>query len=123
MSKYVQTIGKLLCLVVFLIHASPVVAQREATNATFSGAVQLPGVLLPAGSYSFSSTNDGRSVVVSDADHRVITTLMVIPIRRPKAGAVITLRPSVAGAAPEVSAFYTDGGTAGVAFVHRKGQK
>jgi hypothetical protein len=119
MSRYVKTIGTLLCLVVFLTYASPVVAQREATNATFSGAVQLPGVLLPAGSYSFSRTSDGRNVVVSDADHRVIATLMVIPITRSKAGAVITLRPSVAGAAPEVSAFYSDGGTAGVAFVHR----
>jgi len=123
MSTCLKTVGTLLCFVVFLTHASLVVAQRETTKATFSGAVQLPGVVLPAGSYNFSLTLDGRSVVVADADHRVITTLTVIPITRSKAGAVVTLRPSVAGAAPEVSAFYSDGGTAGVAFLHRGKQK
>jgi hypothetical protein len=79
--------------------------------------------LLSAGSYGFSIQRDGRGVVVSDADHRVVATLRGIPIKRSRRGEIITLRPSLAGAAPEVLALFPDGGTAGIEFISRAAQK
>jgi hypothetical protein len=79
--------------------------------------------LLSAGSYGFSVQRDGREIIVSDADHRVVTTLRGVPIKRSKRGEVITLRPSVAGAAPEVLALFPAGGTTGIEFISRGPQK
>jgi hypothetical protein len=119
--------SRIVCTVIglasLLAYPGSVFAQR-VTDTTFSTPVQLSGVLLPAGSYQFSLTRDGRSVVVSDAARRVVTTLAVIPISRAKRGDIVTMRPSaVAGGPPEVSALYSGGGTAGVEFVRREAQK
>jgi len=119
MSKYVNRIGACLCLFSLLTYGQSVIAQapRVTTNTTFSNPVQLPGVLLPAGSYQFAVASDRRSVVVSGADHRIIATLMVVPVTRAQPGTVILTRPSIGGAAPEVTALYLDGGTSGFEFV------
>jgi hypothetical protein len=76
------------------------------TNTTFGNPVQLSSVLLPAGNYQFAVASDRRSVVVSDADHRIIATLMVIPVTRAQSGTVILLKPSIGEAAPEVTMLY-----------------
>ena len=106
-----------LCLVTFLVCAGPAAAQTGSA-AKFSGPVQLPGVLLPAGSYTFALDRDGRSVVVSDADGHALATLIVVPITRLAAGDVITMRSAVRPAAPEVSALYPRGGRNGVEFLY-----
>ena len=110
-----------LCLVTLLLCAGPAGAQPSTAN--FSGPVQLPGVLLPAGSYVFAVTRDGRSVVVSDAESRIVTTLPVAPITRAAGGDVITMRSPIGTAAPEISALYISGGTKGVEFLYRQKQK
>ena len=107
----------MISLVAFLTCTGPVLAQSPTTTATFSAPVQLRGQLLSAGSYDFSVQRDGRAVVVSDADHRVVASLRGIPIKRSTRGDVITMRRSVAGAAPEVLALFPDGGTAGIEFI------
>ena len=117
MSRYSTIVCTVLSLVAFLTCAGPVLAQSPTTTAIFSAPVQLRGQLLSAGSYDFSVQRDGRGVVVSDADHRVVATLRGIPIKRSKRGEIITMRPSVAGAAPEVLAVFPDGGTAGIEFI------
>jgi hypothetical protein len=104
-------------LVSFLIVADRAVAQPATANVTFSHPVQLPGTVLPAGIYSFRFVGDGRTVVVSDVDHRVLTTLGVLPTTRPQRGDIVVLRTSAGDAAPEVSALYPDGGTQGIQFV------
>ena len=123
MSRYSTLVCTVLSLVAVLTLAGPVLAQSGTTTATFSGPVQLRGQLLSAGSYGFAIERDGRSVVVSDADHRVVATLRGIPITRSKRGDIITMRPSVAGAAPEVLALFPSGGTAGIEFINRTAQK
>lgn len=118
MPRHSRTAWIVLCLVSFLTSAGIVSAQRAVTTATFSGPVQLSGVLLPTGSYDFSIQRDGRLVVVSDAAHHVVATLVeCVPITRSKRGDVIAMRPSVAGTAPEVLALFPDGGTAGIEFI------
>src|SRR5687768_8068176 len=111
-----------LCVVMFLLCAGPAGAQATSV-ATFSGPVQLPGVLLPAGDYTFAVTSDGRSVMVFDAKRRIVTTLQVAPVTRAAAGDIIAMRSAVGTAAPEISALYTGGGTKGVEFLYRRVQK
>jgi hypothetical protein len=123
LSRYSTLVCTVLSLVAVLTLAGPVLAQSATTTATFSGPVQLRGQLLSAGSYDFAIERDGRGVVVSDADHRVVATLRGIPITRSKRGDIITMRPSVAGAAPEVLALFPNGGTAGIEFINRAAQK
>ena len=112
-----------LCLVSLLINAGPVVAQSTTTDVTFSVPVQLPGVVLPAGIYHFAVARDARSVVVSGADHRIVTTVAVVRITRAEAGSLVTMRPSTDGAPAQVSALYSGGGTAGIEFVYPSTRK
>jgi len=121
--KFSGSVWAVLCLVFVLTCSGTVIAQSRLTNATFSGPVQLPGVLLPAGSYRFSVASDRRSVVVSNSDNRIVTTLVVVPVTRSTVGETITMLPAVGGAAPEVTALYSGGGTTGVRFVHRAAQQ
>ena len=108
-----------LCLVTFLLGAGA--AGAQTTNAVnFSGPVQLPGVLLPAGRYTFAVTRDNRSVVVSGAKQHIVAVLHVVPISRTAAGDIITMRSAVGTAAPEISALYTRGGTEGLEFLYRR---
>ena len=111
-----------LCLVTFFLGPGPAAAQTTSA-AKFSGPVQLPGVLLPAGKYTFAVNSDGRSVVVSDAKDDVLATLMVVPITRAAAGDIITMRSAVGTAAPQISALYTSGGTNGVEFRYHQVRK
>ena len=111
-----------ICLVSVLLGTGP--ADAQTTNAAnFSSPVQLPGVLLPAGNYAFAIARDSRSVVVSDAEHRVIAKLEVAPITRAARGQVITMRSAVGTAAPEISALYTSGGINGVEFLYDRVRK
>jgi hypothetical protein len=108
----------ILCLVALLVSAvSEVGAQRATTSATFKSAVQLPGVVLPAGTYQFAVAHDRRSVVVSDADRRIVTTLMVVPTSRARRGDVVVMRRDTAGPTAEVVAMFLDGGRNGFEFV------
>jgi hypothetical protein len=120
MSMYSRVLCTALCLVAFLAYGEPALAQRVTTNATFTTPVQLPDVLLPAGDYHFSIARDRRSVVVSQAGGRVITTLQVVPVTREKRGTTITMSAPVEGAVPEVLALFSGGGTEGIQFKQRQ---
>ena len=123
MPQYSRYVWTALCLVSLLINAGPVVAQSTTTNVTFSVPVQLPGVVLPAGDYHFALARDARSVVVSSADHRIVTTVAVIRITRAEAGSLVTMRPSTDGTPDQVSALYSGGGKTGVEFVYASTKK
>ena len=123
MPQYSRCVWMALCLVSILINAGTVVAQSTTTDVTFSVPVQLPGVVLPAGIYHFAVARDARSVVVSGADHRILTTVAVVRITRAKAGSLVAMRPSTDGAPAQVSALYSGGGTAGIEFVYPSTRK
>jgi hypothetical protein len=103
--------------------AGPAAAQATTTDVTFSVPVQLPGVVLPAGRYQFALARDARSVVVSGADHRIVTTVAVVRTTRLQAGDLVTMRPSTDGAPAQVSALYSGGGTTGVEFLYATTRK
>jgi hypothetical protein len=111
-----------LCLVTSLLCVGPAGAQTSS-GANFSGPVQLPDVLLPAGSYTFRLMRDGSRVEVSDAKRHVVTAVRVVPITRSAAGEVVVMRPAVGTAAPEISALYAGGGRSGVEFLYSRARE
>jgi hypothetical protein len=120
MSRFSPTLCAVVCLASLLTYAGPAAAQsRTTSNATFNNPVQLPGLVLPAGQYTFSLAVNRRSVVVSDVNHRVVTTLIVQSITRAKRGDTFTVRSSAAGS-PEISEWYAGGGTTGVQFAYSR---
>ena len=122
MSTY-RTIRVALFLASLMMCAGLAVAQTSSNSIKFSGPVQLPGLELPAGSYTFAVLANGRTVVVSNVDRHVLATLQVAPITRAARGDMIAMRPAVAGRSPEISALYSDGGRTGVEFLYPRPQK
>jgi hypothetical protein len=123
MRQYSRSLSIALCLVSLLMAAGHAAAQSTTIDVTFSAPVQLPGVVLPAGSYHFALARDARSVVVSAADHRIVTTVAVMTTTRTQSGSLVTMRPSIDGAPPQVSALYSGGGTTGVEFLYANTKK
>ena len=111
----------LCCLALVLTFSASAVA--EQTVLTFSAPVQLPTVLLPAGSYRFA-VNDGDNglMSVTDTGGRLVTRFSVNPITRAKAGDKVVMR-SVEGKPPEVSALYPTGGKSGMEFIYPRAKK
>ena len=91
---------------------------QSTTDVTFKEQVQVPGAVLTPGVYHFALSRDRKTVVISDSRNRIMTTLRVIEVSRDKDGPRLTMRPAVAGNAPEVAALYSTGSTRGVEFVY-----
>jgi hypothetical protein len=111
-----------LSLVTFLLFVGPADAQTTSV-VKFNSPVQLPGVSLASGNYTFAVTADARTVVVSNAKGQTVTVLQVLPITRAAAGDTVTMRAAVGTAAPEISALFEGGGTHGIEFVYRRQRK
>jgi hypothetical protein len=99
-------------------------AQRT-TYFTFSGAVQLPGVTLPAGTYVFEVANPGTSsnvVAVRSRDRSKVYALkMTNFVYRPSSRDLkptITFGETLAGTPPPVKAWYPQGETVGREFLY-----
>jgi hypothetical protein len=97
----------------------------RTTHFTFSGVVRLPGVTLPAGTYTFQvvNMNSGSDVVSVRSRDRSKVYLMTLtrPIYRPSAGtlkAAIAFGETAAGTAPPVQAWYPEGETRGREFIY-----
>ncbi|MEO5740345.1 MAG: hypothetical protein ABIS29_07105 [Vicinamibacterales bacterium] len=97
----------------------------RTTHFTFSGAVQLPGVTLPAGTYTFEvvNTNSGSDIVRVVARDRSKVYLMQFTraVERARTGdlkATITLGETAAGTPPPVRAWYPQSETRGREFIY-----
>ena len=97
----------------------------RTTHFTFSGAVQLPGVTLPAGTYTFEvvNTNSGSDIVsVRSRDRKKVYLMQYTrAVYRPSAStlkATITLGETPAGTPPPVKAWYPESETRGREFVY-----
>lgn len=126
---FVRRIVHVLCGIVLLgVLASSTGAAmdtRRTTHFTFSGAVRLPGVTLPAGTYTFEVVNpDSGSdiVVVRSRDRSKVYAMRFTRfVHRPSAGslkATITLGETSAGNPPPVKAWYPAFETRGREFIY-----
>ena len=91
---------------------------------TFSGAVALPGVTLPAGTYRFEVPDvgmaDGIVSVSSHDGHKVYLSQFTLSVDRPKGGDSlnVTLGESAHGTAPQVKAWFPIGERSGRQFIY-----
>jgi len=81
-------VGMIIAFALFFELAAHADASDQATKITFSQPVQIPGKVLPAGSYLFklaSSDSDLNIVQIFSADRTVLyATLQTIPTERPE---------------------------------------
>lgn len=129
MSRIKATLG-VLCATAMLtaLTAVPATGQTfdRVTKITFSTPVELPGMTLPAGTYTFrlvDSESDRHVVQVLDAnDEKHITTLHAMPTRRSETSdeTVVTFRETVAGAPLPVRFWYYPNDQYGQEFAYPK---
>lgn len=111
--------------------ASSALAQGPAnkkTYFTFSGPVALPGITLPAGTYTFrlaDSMSNRHIVQVLDRDERhIYRTMLAVSAERPEASGdpVVMFREAPANMPPPVRYWYYAGEKTGNEFVYPKDQ-
>jgi hypothetical protein len=89
---------------------------------TFSAPVQIPGEVLPAGTYQFSNPDGDRNVVeVRSADgSKPYATLLTIPAERSNATdePVVKFEERAAGSPEAIRAVFYPGETTGMAFLY-----
>src|SRR5262245_31781213 len=109
-----------LCAAAVLVLAAPGARADEAnklTYLTFSGPVQIPGMVLPAGTYEFKLLDPGanrRVVQVSDKEtKKTRTILLTIPNQRMKATdkPVVMFSERPTGEQPAVQVWFYPGET------------
>ena len=106
--------------------SSPLKAETMAGNAatvTFDHPVELPGKVLPPGSYVFKTSDNDVLVQVFSADQKhLFATLSVIPEDRPKLDtendSFVQLTKTRADAPQEIEGFFVAGRTTGYQFVY-----
>ena len=126
MSSYKRGIllTSLVCAAACIVALTEVGAQSSGSRSedlTFSAPVQLPGgVVLPAGTYLFSSNLSGdRSVEVSTRrPKRLVAHLQTVATRRDSPGNAVTFRRTLDGVPPAVGAWYFNGGVEGYEFLY-----
>jgi hypothetical protein len=97
----------------------------KKTTFTFSQAVDLPGIVLPAGTYVFRLADvlGSRNVVqvLNAEENHVFATIMAVPDERVKPGAktLLGLEEQNAGLPMAIRQWFYAGDVAGVEFVHR----
>lgn len=125
MIKNTLAIGMALTLLAVAAPAGAHAAQPDSTAVlTFTEPIEIPGQVLPAGSYTFSlleSMTDRHIVQISSADGtRILSTVMTVPHYRldRTAGTVMTYRAGEAGAPAALRAWYHPNDTVGHEFVY-----
>ena len=102
---------------------TPVTAAAQATtDVTFKEQVVVPGAVLAPGVYHFALSKDRKTVVISDSNRRIVTTVRVVEVSREKDGPRLTMRPAVAGP-PEVAGLFSTGSTRGVEFIYTRAKE
>ena len=126
--KLYIVLGMLLAFAVFFELAAHADEANEATTITFSAPIQIPGQVLPAGTYVFQQAepNDNLNLVqIFNADRSVLyATLETIPAERTEATAHTTImlaEPETGN--PVLVRWFYPGRLTGHEFVYPKAQE
>lgn len=120
------TLVSLVCASVCTLTAATVGAQssgQRVATLTFSGPVQVPGAMLPAGTYLFrqiAGPVDGHRLVQVSAVEptRLVAQFRTKPSRRAAAGGDVTFRPTLNGTSPAIATWYFNKGMEGSEFLY-----
>ena len=127
--KYLKTLMPVFALAFFGTTILPQARAGEwnkKTIMTFSAPVELPGVVLPAGTYLFkllNSSSDRDIVQVFNKDeNQIYATILAIPDYRlqPTGKTVITFEEQPKGSPEAIKAWFYPGSMSGVEFVYPK---
>jgi hypothetical protein len=125
------TIKTILLMASLAVAFSPAVKAdpwNQKTVFTFSGPVEIPGQVLPAGTYVFkladSSANRHIVQVFNQEENRIFGTFLAIPDYRmqPSDKTIITFHERPAGSPEAVRAWFYPGHNYGHEFVYPKGE-
>jgi len=95
----------------------------ERERVTFSGPVEVPGKVLPAGTYIFEALENGHLTRILSADEQhVYATLFTVPDERrePVEKATIVLSEGPKGSLERVDAWFFPGDSTGNEFIYQK---
>lgn len=95
----------------------------QRVRVTFSGPVEIPGNVLPAGTYVFEALQPGQLTRIFSADEtHVYGTLFTVPEERrePVEKATIVLEENVKGAPEKVEGWFYPGNSTGNKFIYKK---
>jgi len=129
--KRATLIATALVLAVIAALSTKVLAQntntQELTYLTFSNTVEMPGVTLPAGTYTFrlADTPSRNVVQVLDRDQKnVMGQWLFVQAQRPQAtdDTVIMFKEKAENATPAIQYWYYPGETIGKEFIYPKDQ-
>jgi hypothetical protein len=115
-----------LCLVILAALVARADEYNEKTVATFSGPVEIPGKVLPAGTYVFKlfDSDSDRDIVQiwNKAESQLIATVAAIPDYRlnPPNDPIITFEERASGSPPAIRAWFYPGDNYGFEFVYPK---
>lgn len=128
-NKLYIVLGMLLAFTLFFEIAAHADETNEATIITFSAPIQIPGKVLPAGTYIFqqAAPNDNLNLVqIFNADHSVLyATLQTVTAERsqPTGHTAITLAEPESGKPPLLVKWFYPGNVDGHEFVYSKAQE
>ena len=95
---------------------------HKTTRVTVKQPIQVPGMVLEPGAYTFRQVSPDSGIVQIWNAHRtrLYTSIMTIPDQRvePAGHTILQLTESRKGAPPELQAWFYPGDTAGVEFVY-----
>jgi hypothetical protein len=129
--KRVTTIATAFVAAILLALSVSVGAQdfnpQEKTFLTFSNAVELPGMTLPAGTYTFKlADTPGRNVVqvLSQDEKDIHGQFLFVQAQRPEVSGetVVTFRETREGSTPAIQYWYYPGEKIGKEFIYPKDQ-
>ena len=108
-----------------LAAASAYALTNDTNYVTFSGPIALPGVTLPAGTYTFRTPSDfDKNIVqVMNRDETKSYYMGITrPVSRPRGGTqlLVTVGEASARQAPPIQAWYPLGQVAGHAFIYNR---
>jgi hypothetical protein len=106
-----------------LAAASAYALTNDTNYVTFSGPVALPGVTLPAGTYTFRTPSDMDKNVVQVMDRGETKSYymgITRPVSRPRGGAqlLVTIGEASARQVPPIQAWFPLGQTQGHGFIY-----
>jgi len=126
--RLIKTLGCAMALAAVVATGARADEHDRLTYLTFSGPVQLPGITLTAGTYTFklADIESNRHVVqvFSKDDMKLITTLMTIPNERlePVKDTYIMFTERPAGSPQAMKAWFYPGRSIGEEFIYPKSQ-
>ena len=128
-NKLYIALGLMIAFVLFFELGAHADESNESSKITFSGPIQIPGQVLPAGTYTFQQlypTSDSDLIQIFNADRtRLYATVQTVSAERfePAGDTIMTLAEQGAGQPGVLVKWFYPGRTIGHEFVYSKQQE